>query len=129
VLHHLTLWVPDLDRAAASWQWLLHELGFVQDPAYEQVMLFRHESGYAFVLEQSQDMVPGMLYSRFRPGLNHVAFSVPSAEMLGALVAESVHHGWSVMPVDRHGIAGGAEVVYLEDRDGFEVELVAPLAV
>ena len=32
------------------------------------------------------------------------------------------------MTVDRHGIAGGAAVLYLEDRDGFEVELVAPLA-
>ena len=29
------------------------------------------------------------------------------------------------MPGDRHPIAGGAEVAYLEDRDGFEVELVA----
>jgi hypothetical protein len=29
------------------------------------------------------------------------------------------------MPNDVHPIAGGARVVYLEDRDGFEVELVA----
>ena len=34
--------------------------------------------------------------------------------------------GWSTMPSDRHPIAGGAHVAYLEDRDGFEVELVAP---
>jgi catechol 2,3-dioxygenase-like lactoylglutathione lyase family enzyme len=128
VLHHLTLWVPDLERATTSWTWLLGRLGFVRDPSYERVMLFRHEMGYAFVLEQSADMVPGMLYSRFRPGLNHVAFSVASADALAALAAESVEFGWAVMTGDRHGIAGGAEVVYLEDRDGFEVELVAPLA-
>ena len=125
MLHHLTLWVPDLERATTSWTWLLHRLGFVHDPTYDRVMLFRHEMGYAFVLEQSADMVPGMLYSRFRPGLNHVAFSVESAEALAALALESVEHGWAVMTGDRHGIAGGAEVVYLEDRDGFEVELVA----
>ncbi len=29
------------------------------------------------------------------------------------------------LPTDRHPIAGGARVVYLEDVDGFEVELVA----
>jgi catechol 2,3-dioxygenase-like lactoylglutathione lyase family enzyme len=126
VLHHLTLWVPDIDRAASSWTWLLGRLGFVRDPAFERVMLFRHEIGYSFVLEQSADMVPGMLYSRFRPGLNHVAFSVDSGDALAALVAESTDYGWAVMSGDRHGIAGGAEVVYLEDRDGFEVELVAP---
>ncbi len=68
MLHHLTLWVPDLDRAAASWQWLLHELGFVQDPAYEQVMLFRHESGYAFVLEQSRTWCPACSTAASGPG-------------------------------------------------------------
>jgi hypothetical protein len=29
-----------------------------------------------------------------------------------------------VLPFERHPIAGGAKVAYLEDRDGFEVELV-----
>ena len=27
-LHHVELWVPDLDRAAASWGWLLGALGY-----------------------------------------------------------------------------------------------------
>jgi hypothetical protein len=27
-LHHVELWVPDLGRAAASWGWLLTELGY-----------------------------------------------------------------------------------------------------
>lgn len=71
-------------------------------------------------------MVPGMLYSRLRPGLNHVAFSLTSAELLDAIVAGAGEYGWTALPVDRHPIAGGAEVAYLEDRDGFEVELVAP---
>jgi hypothetical protein len=26
LLHHVELWVPDLDRAVASWGWLLTEL-------------------------------------------------------------------------------------------------------
>ncbi len=28
VLHHLTLWVPSLERAAGPWGWLLGELGY-----------------------------------------------------------------------------------------------------
>src|SRR5205085_3967556 len=35
-------------------------------------------------------------------------------------------HGWSLLPTDRHPIAGGARVAYLEGVDVFEVELVAP---
>jgi catechol 2,3-dioxygenase-like lactoylglutathione lyase family enzyme len=125
VLHHLTLWVPDLDRAAPSWQWLLDQLGYALDASVEHLLLFREPGGFALVLEQSPDMVPGMLHSRFRPGLNHVAFTLPSAEALAGIVAAAPEHGWTALPVDRHPIAGGADVAYLEDRDGFEVELVA----
>jgi catechol 2,3-dioxygenase-like lactoylglutathione lyase family enzyme len=127
VLHHLTLWVPDLGRAEESWSWLLGKLGYVVDRSFEKLVLFRHRSGFALVLEQSSDMVPGMLYSRLRPGLNHLAFALESVSALGDITGRAADHGWSALPIDRHPVAGGARVVYLEDRDGFEVELVAPL--
>ena len=76
VLHHLTLWVPNLARADESWTWLLGELGWTLEQSPDHMLLFRHANGSALALEQSPDMVPGMLYSRFRPGLNHLAFRV-----------------------------------------------------
>jgi catechol 2,3-dioxygenase-like lactoylglutathione lyase family enzyme len=126
VLHHLTLWVPDLPRAHESWSWLLGELGYAHDGSFDNVALFRHEGRFAIALEQSPDMVPGMLYSRLRPGLNHLAFTVGSPEAVTAIAERAPQFGWSTMPSDRHPIAGGAQVAYLEDRDGFEVELVSP---
>jgi catechol 2,3-dioxygenase-like lactoylglutathione lyase family enzyme len=125
VLHHLTLWVPDIDRAQESWSWLLGQLGYETDTSVDSLVLLRHPSGFSVALERSADMVPGMLYSRLRPGLNHLAFTVDSIDALAALVVDAPGHGWSPLPSDRHPIAGGAEVAYLEDRDGFEVELVA----
>jgi catechol 2,3-dioxygenase-like lactoylglutathione lyase family enzyme len=124
VLHHLTLWVPDLNQAEQSWGWLLGELGYVVDRSLDRVVLFRHGSGFAVALEQSPDMVPGMLYSRLRPGLNHLAFTLDSSSDLSYITSQASDHGWLAMPADRHPIAGGAQVAYLEDRDGFEVELV-----
>ena len=128
VLPHLTLGVPDLERAEPSWRWLLGELGYSLDRSLERVLLFRHPGGFALVLEQSADMVPGMLHSRLRPGLNHVAFTLASAAKLGEVVEQAGQHGWTTMHATAHPIAGGADVAYLEDRDGFEVELVAPLS-
>ena len=125
MVHHITLWVPDLARAEASWSWLLGRLGYERDRSVERVVLLRHPGGTAVVLEQSPDMVPGMLYSRMRPGLNHMAFRVESAADLAVITEEAPENGWSVFASDGHPIAGGADVVYLEDRDGFEVELVA----
>jgi catechol 2,3-dioxygenase-like lactoylglutathione lyase family enzyme len=126
VLHHLTLWVPDLERAAPSWRWLLCEhLGYSTDEGPTgQIRLFRHPSGFTLVLEESADMVPGMLHSRLRPGLNHVAFTLGSADSLASVLAQAADYGWAALPGDRHPIAGRADVAYLEDRDGFEVELV-----
>jgi catechol 2,3-dioxygenase-like lactoylglutathione lyase family enzyme len=90
------------------------------------VLVFRHPSGFAVAMEQSPDMVPGMLYSRMRPGLNHLAFNLEREGALPAILADAAAHGWSALPPDRHPIARGSQVAYLEDRDGFEVELVDP---
>lgn len=128
MLHHITLWVPDLRRAELSWSWLLGLLGYTADRSVGSVLLFRHPGRFAIALEESADMVPGMLYSRMRPGLNHLAFHVDSTEALDAICGEAPENGWSFLPADRHPIAGGAHVAYLEDGDGFEVELVAPTA-
>jgi catechol 2,3-dioxygenase-like lactoylglutathione lyase family enzyme len=125
VLHHLTLWVPDLSRSEPPWRWLLEEMGYVLDPSMDRVQVYRHRgSGFALALEQSPDMVPGMLYSRLRPGVNHIAFRVESWAFEG-IVAKAADHGWSLLPADGHPIAGGARVAYLEDVEGFEVELIA----
>ena len=128
MLHHLTLWVPDLERAGESWSWLLGRLGYTADRSVsvDRLLLLRNQRGFAIALEQSEDMVPGMLYSRMRPGLNHIAFPVDSRSVLTGIMRGARHHGWSTLRSDRHPIAGGARVAYLEDRDGFEVELVAP---
>lgn len=126
MLHHVTLWVPDLGRAEQSWSWLLDLLGYHRDNLPDTKLLFRHPGGLAIVLEESTDMVPGMLYSRMRPGLNHMAFTVESDMAMDEIVAGAAAKGWTQLPVDGHPIAGGAHVVFLEDRDGFEVELVVP---
>jgi hypothetical protein len=61
------------------------------------------------------------------PDLNHPAFHVPSRPALETLVAEAPEHGCSLLFPDRHPFAGGTEhyAAYLENTDGFEVELVA----
>jgi catechol 2,3-dioxygenase-like lactoylglutathione lyase family enzyme len=65
-------------------------------------------------------------------GLNHVAFWAGARSDVDRIVEEAADHGWRLLFEDRHPHAGGAEhyAAYLEDADGFEVELVAePLAI
>jgi catechol 2,3-dioxygenase-like lactoylglutathione lyase family enzyme len=125
-IHHLQLWVPDLPRAERSWGWLLGELGFEPARRWEHGQVWRH-GALAIVIEASPDMVPGMLHSRLRPGLNHVAFHVASRTAIDELLADAPEHGWTRLGEDpRHPLAPNQSVALRADADGVEVELVAP---
>jgi len=118
--------VPDLDRAVASWGWLLAELGY--EPFKEWPGGRSWRAGHTYiVLEQSPDRTASR-HDRCRPGLNHLAFHVADTEQIDKLVAAAASHGWRLMFTDRHPHAGGDDhyAAYLENVDGFEAELVAP---
>lgn len=116
--------MPELARAERSWGWLLGRLGYQLERTWEHGRLWRDEHS-AIVIEESPDMVPGMLYSRLRPGMNHIAFRVDSAEELSGIVHDAPDEGWSIMVDTRHPVGRLHTVAFLEDADGFEVELVA----
>jgi len=124
-LHHVELWVPDLPRAIAGWGWLLGELGYEQFQDWPAGRSWRLGPTY-IVVEQSSAM-SAATHERLRPGLNHLAFHVEGRDGVDRLVAAAPGHGWSLMFADRHPFAGGPDnyAAYLDNADGFEVELVA----
>jgi catechol 2,3-dioxygenase-like lactoylglutathione lyase family enzyme len=128
-LHHIELWVPDLARGERSWGWLLTRLGAEPYQSWEHGRSWRWDpagGGVYVVLEQSPAQI-GDRHERRAPGLNHLALWAGSPAELDALVAEAPAHGWALMFADRHPFAGGPahRAAYLEDADGYEVELVA----
>lgn len=126
-LHHLDLWVDDLDRARASWGWLLRELGWVPFQDWAGGQSWSHPDGTYLGLEQSPDLAPGG-HDRRRAGLNHLALTADDRDSLDALRAAAEAHGWSELFADRYPHAGGAghTALFLEDDQGFEVEVVVP---
>ncbi|MFC4118384.1 VOC family protein [Nonomuraea zeae] len=127
-LHHVEIWVPDLHRALASWQWLLEELGYALFQDWPDGRSWRLGATY-LVLEQSPALTSD-LHDRRRPGLNHLAFHAGQRSLVDAMVERAPEHGWSLLFPDRHPYAGGGRhyAAYLENADGFEVELVAARA-
>ena len=124
-LHHLELWVADLVAAEASLGWLLEQLGWKPMRSWQQGRSWRLGDTYV-VVESGPDVLAGQ-HERRRPGLNHLAFRLPTGAEVDELVAAAGRRGWSLMFADRHPHAGGPEhyAAYLEDGGGFEVELVA----
>ncbi|GGV50831.1 hypothetical protein GCM10010293_62170 [Streptomyces griseoflavus] len=125
MLHHAELWVPDLDRALASLGWLLEALDYALFQSWDGGRSWRLGPTY-LVIEQSPALTAEQ-HDRCRPGLNHLAFHVEDAAILEKLAARAVQHGWHLMFPERHPYAGGRRhyAAYLENDDGFEVELVA----
>jgi catechol 2,3-dioxygenase-like lactoylglutathione lyase family enzyme len=124
-LHHVELWVPDLDAAIASWGWLLDRLGYAEFQRWPVGRSWRLGATY-LVVEQSPDISAGV-HERSRPGLNHLAFHVDGRDRVDALATAAAENGWRPLFAERYPYAGGPEhyAAYLENADGFEVELVA----
>jgi len=125
LLHHVELWVPDLATARPRWQWLLSSLGYQQFQLWDNGVSYQLGPTY-IVLEQSPALIDGP-HNRRRAGLNHLAFHAGTRRALDRLVNGSAQHGWRLMYADQYPFAGGADsyAAYLEDDDGYEVELVA----
>ncbi|MDP9240112.1 MAG: VOC family protein [Actinomycetota bacterium] len=124
-LHHVELWVPYLHQAAADWGWLLAQLGYTPYQDWANGRSWRLDTTY-IVIEQSPDLADAD-HDRRRPGLNHLAFHAGTRDRVDELTRLAPAHGWSLMFPDRHPHAGGPQhyASYLENIDGYEVELVA----
>jgi DivIVA domain-containing protein len=124
-VHHVELWVPDLGRATRSWGWLLAALRWQPHQQWAYGRSWRFGDTY-LVIEQSPDMRPAP-HDRMLPGLNHVALHAGERHEVDAIVAHAPGYGWRLLFGDRHPFAGGPShyAAYLENEDGFEVELVA----
>ncbi|GEM_PF-746214 len=125
-LHHIEVWVNNLDRAVASWGWLLTELGYEEFQDWPGGRSW--QAGHTYIVFEQSPARTASRHDRLRPGVNHLAFHVASRAQADKLAAAAPAHGWRLMFTDRHPYAGGEQhyAAYLENTDGFEVELVAP---
>lgn len=124
-LHHVEIWVQDLDAAQASMGWLFERLGFVPKDTWKDGASWAG-NGIYLVLEAGPDVLPEP-HDRRRQGVNHLAFKAGTRAEVDLLARRAASHGWSLMFRDKHPYAGGRKhyAAYLENAEGFEVELVA----
>ncbi|WP_053733373.1 VOC family protein [Nocardia sp. NRRL S-836] len=124
MLHHVELWVPDLARAEATFGWLFPALGWTEHQRWPAGVSWKLDRTYV-VVEQSPALTGP--HDRMKAGLNHLALHAGARETVDRLTAEAQRNGWHLMFQDKHPHAGGEDhyAAFLENEDGFEVELVA----
>ncbi|GAT72600.1 lactoylglutathione lyase [Microbacterium sp. HM58-2] len=124
-LHHIEIWVADLESAARSWGWLLGRVGFERIAEWPEGESWDAEGVYV-TLTTSPNLSAGG-HDRRRPGLNHLAFRGGSRAEVDAIMAEAAAHGWRPLYHERYPHAGGPDhyAGWLENADGFKAEIVA----
>ena len=124
-LHHVELWVPSLARAVESWGWLLESLGWTGYQDWPGGRSWR--DGDVYVVVEESPALSADTHDRLRPGLNHLAFHAGVPGVVGRAGRGRAGPRLDA-DVPRQAPLGRRPehyAAYLEDRDGFEVELVA----
>lgn len=127
MIHHIELYVSNLQQSKEFWGWFLTKLGYERFQEWELGISWKYESTY-IVFVQAKEKYLDVPYHRGRVGLNHLAFLANSTEQVDEITMLLKQKGIHILYRDRHPYAGGPHhyAVYFEDPDRMKVELVAP---
>ncbi len=126
-LHHVEIYVSDLQKSLVFWEWFLSQLGYTEFQKWPDGCSFRLEETY-IVFVQTEARFLDTPFHRCRSGLNHLAFHAASREQVDEMTNEVRKRGYTILYEDRHPHAGGNNyyALFCEDPDRIKVELVAP---
>ncbi len=127
LLHHIELYVSNLDKSIEFWSWFLTDLGYELFQEWDQGKSYKLGETY-IVFVQVEDKHLDVSYHRCKTGLNHLAFHAESREHVDRITKKLKEKNIKVLYEDKHPYAGGEGyyAVYFEDPERMKVELLAP---
>jgi catechol 2,3-dioxygenase-like lactoylglutathione lyase family enzyme len=127
MLHHVEIYVSNLEKSVEFWGWLLTELGYEQYQKWELGISWKCQETY-LVFVQAEERFLDVPYHRCRVGLNHLAFHATSREQVDEITEILIKKQIRILYREKHPYAGGPGyyAVFFEDPDRIKVELVAP---
>ncbi|MGV3463973.1 MAG: VOC family protein [Heyndrickxia sp.] len=128
MLHHIEIYVSNLEQTTQFWNWFLTKLDYQVYQKWDKGISWKDKSAY-IVFVQAEEKFLDTPYHRCRVGLNHLAFCAKSRQQVDDITMELKEKGIKILYSDRHPFAGGEShyALYFEDPDRIKVELVAPV--
>ena len=128
MLHHIELYVSDLERSVAFWTPFMSLLGYEPERWSGGMNYVRgsEEAYFCLLPADPEHLVAG--YHRKRIGLNHLALRASSRAQVDEVARWVKSSGHTLLYEDRHPDASGPDyyAVFCEDPDRFKLEVVAP---
>lgn len=127
LIHHIEIYVSNLQQSQEFWGWLLEDLGYAPYQEWDKGQSWKLDQSY-IVFVQAEDKFLDIAYHRRRVGLNHLAFHASSKEHVDTLTEQLQEKQIPILYKNHHPFAGGPNhyAVYFEDPDRIKVEIVAP---
>lgn len=124
ILHHIEIYVKDLNKTKEFWGWLLGELGYKEYQNWEEGISYILENTYIVFVQVKENFLD-IPYHRCRAGLNHLSFHGGSKEFIDEITIKLKEKSVKILYEDKHPYAGGPDcyAVYFEDPDRMKVEI------
>ena len=128
MLHHVELYVSDLERSVKFWTPFMAMLGYEAERWVGGMNYVRGEEETYFCLLPAPAEHVSVGYHRKRVGLNHLAFRAESRAQVDTIAEWVRQNGYTLLYEEHHPYAGGPDyyAVYCEDPDRIKLEVVAP---
>ncbi|MBN1619627.1 VOC family protein [candidate division WOR-3 bacterium] len=125
-IHHIEIYVKDLEKTKIFWNWLLEKLGYSEYQIWDSGVSFILGETY-IVFVQAEERFLDTPYHRCRAGLNHIAFHGKCRDFVDEITRELKKKEVKILYEDKHPYAGGSQyyAVYFEDPDRMKVEITA----
>lgn len=125
MIHHIELYVSDLAKSRAFYEFLLPRLGYELYQDWSDGFSMKMAEQYIVFVQTPADFLEAG-YHRCRIGLNHLAFHGGSRESIDQLRQDLLARGAKLLYDDRYPYAGGNNhyALYFEDPDGMKIEVV-----
>ncbi len=123
-LHHVEIYVSNLQKSTAFWSWFLEDLGYRLLQSWSKGRSYILGDTY-LVFVQTEERYLDVEYHRCRTGLNHLAFHARSRGHVDEIKRALEQRGIAVLYPDKFPFGGGSYGVFFEDPDRIKVELVA----
>ncbi|MGX7420179.1 VOC family protein [Carnobacterium gallinarum] len=126
MLHHIDIYVQNLDKQTEFWSWFLTELGYQQFQKWETGISWKKGDFY-YVISVGDSQLIAEPYQKGRIGLNHLAFATEKRQTVDALSLQVEAHGGTILYATDYPYAGGSKhyALYFNDPEGMKMELVA----
>lgn len=128
MLHHIEIYVSNLDVSRAFWSALLAKIGYQESGHWDDGFTLANGRDAYLTFVRVAESHASRQYHRCGVGLNHLAFKVNGRDTVDTIRRYCLENGITSLYDDKYPFANGGTdyyAVFIEDPDRIKVEFVA----